>query len=161
MRPAQLGPGPVWAWARLGPRWRTFGIPALFCGTGELYVCNREPFFLAPTTKFLGSVSTGATPLRVVRVKKLPGHFSIGAASAADLFTTIAHSQRIHSQGCTNVQIPWEFLHPYHPQWSCTGVNISQEFRHWCKNKFKIAQIKFTGARKKCVRHRGLKHTRP
>ena len=34
---------------------------------------------------------------------------------------------------CTNGEIPWEFLHPYHPHWSCTSVEIPGILFHWCK----------------------------
>ena len=49
------------------------------CASVEMRVLGRPAF------------STDATSLRVVWVEKFPGHYSIGAVSAADLLTAIAH----------------------------------------------------------------------
>ena len=91
-----LGSGPAWAQARLGPR--------SSLGLALVIFCNLD-FLCCTSGETPGIFYIGATPWRAVRVEQFPGYFYSGAASVADLFTAIAHFPRLHSQGCTNVEI--------------------------------------------------------
>ena len=56
--------------------------------------------------------------------------FLIGAVSAAEYLRAMAHfpttpQSRLHQ--CRNFL---DFLQPYHPQWSCNGVEIPRGFSH-------------------------------
>ena len=121
---------------RFKPLWRAFAIPALFpAPVNYIFVILN---FCCTNGETPGTFSAGATPWRVVRVKKFQRNFSIGAASAADLFTTIANfpttPQSVLHQ-CRNLL---GFLPPYPPQWSCTSVNRFREFLHSCKKKVHV-----------------------
>ena len=126
-------------------------------------MCNLEQFF-APVEKFPGVCFTSATPLRVVRVEKFPGVFSIGAALAADLFAAIAHFPTT----------PQSVLHQCRNSLGISPpIPPSMELRWWRRipgisqlvQKNRIANINITSARKNAgmpnVRHRGLKHPTP
>ena len=58
--------------------------------------------------------------------------------------------KQICSRGCTNGEISWEFLHSYHPQWSCIGGNKSREFLHWCNKQVQDYKNNVHRCQKKC-----------